>query len=74
MPHCNGETLLSSFRGQSMLPDEVARTVTLIQVSFLRLTSALPAPDKAVALHRNLLHNLQGPVQSGNAEPLGESF
>lgn len=74
MPHCNGETLWSSFRWQSALPDEVATTVTLIQVSFLRLTSALPAPDKAVALHRNLLHNLQGPVQNGNAEPLAQSL
>ena len=74
MPHCKGETLLSSFRWQSVLPDEVATTVSLIQVSFLRLTSALPAPDKAIALHRNLLHNLQGPVQSGNAEPLAQSL
>ena len=66
--------LKQSFRWQSVLPDEVATTVTLIQVSFLRLTSALPAPDKAVALHWNLLHNLQGPVQNGNAEPLAQSL
>lgn len=72
MPGRAGETLLSSFRWQSMLPHEVATTVTRIQVSFLGLTSALPAPDKAVALHRNLLHNLQGRVQSGNAEPLAQ--